>query len=71
MNMCWKYLVPFSFVGIVGTIIWMVFADAVPAAAYIRYPLFLIGCLVPILILAKMVRNLKLAKSEIHLNPFV
>jgi NADH-quinone oxidoreductase subunit H len=71
MNMCWKYLVPLSFGGIVGTIIWMVFADAVPAVAYIRYPLFVIGLLIPIAVIAKMIRNLKLAKSEIHLNPFI
>ena len=71
MNLCWKYLVPFSFGGIIGTILWMVLADAVPAVAYIRYPLFIIGCLIPIALLLKVARNFKLAKSEIHLNPFI
>jgi NADH-quinone oxidoreductase subunit H len=71
MNLCWKYLVPFAFAGIIGTIAWMVLAAAVPAAAYIRYVLFVLGCLIPISILAKTVRNFKLAKSEMHLNPFI
>ncbi len=71
MNLCWKYLVPFSFANIVGTIIWMVIADAVPSIAYIRYILFAAGMMIPLAVALKIARNFRLAKSEIHLNPFI
>ncbi|NIM20637.1 MAG: NADH-quinone oxidoreductase subunit NuoH [Candidatus Latescibacteria bacterium] len=71
MDVCWKYFVPFSFANIVGTIIWMVLADAAPVLGYVRYILFVVGLMVPLAIAMKITRNFRLAKSEIHLNPFI
>lgn len=71
MNMCWKYLVPFAFLNIVGTVTWMVFEEVVPAIENIKYALLLLGLAIPVAIVIKVARNLREAKSKLHLNPFI
>ena len=40
MTMCWKYLVPISFVNLLGTAVWMIAAHATPALDAVRWVLF-------------------------------
>jgi NADH-quinone oxidoreductase subunit H len=44
MNMCWKYLVPASFAGVIFVTMWMLIVDAIPAVGMImRVGLFIGG----------------------------
>jgi len=71
MNLCWKYLVPFTFANVIGTVLWMVFEAKLPTLDNIKYALFALGLLIVFSLSFKVARNLRRAKSEIHLNPFI
>jgi NADH-quinone oxidoreductase subunit H len=71
MNMCWKYLVPFTFLCVIGTVIWMVLQAKAPVLVHVRYVLFLIGLVIPVVMIVKVARNIRTVKGVVHLNPFI
>ncbi|MFQ5599036.1 MAG: NADH-quinone oxidoreductase subunit NuoH [Candidatus Krumholzibacteriia bacterium] len=72
MELCWKYLVPLAFVGILGTATWVTFVpDDNPLARAVSIALFLIAVLVAFRFVLRVRYNLRETKAQIHLNPIV
>ncbi|MFN0151959.1 MAG: NADH-quinone oxidoreductase subunit NuoH [bacterium] len=72
MSVCWKYLVPISFLNVVGTAIWMMIfpQGQIPAlAASILMVVLTIAILV--LFARKVVANLRAVGGPLSFNPFV
>jgi len=69
MNVCWKYLVPFSFVNLFGVAIWMlVFPNGFAPMSYL---MTLLGVLILGIFIRRVIYNLKQAHVEIHVNPLI
>jgi NADH-quinone oxidoreductase subunit H len=60
MNMCWKYLVPMSFAGVLFVALWMLIVNAVPVIGLImRVALSLGGAALVVAFFARTLRNIK------------
>lgn len=72
MEVCWKYLVPLSFLNLVGTAFWMVLLPrgGLPANAA-SVLLVLLAAAVAVLFARKVRMNLRETEARVSLNPFV
>jgi NADH-quinone oxidoreductase subunit H len=72
MEVCWKYLVPVSFVTILGTATWVALVPGDTALARgVSIALFLIGVFVGVRFILRVRYNLQDTKAKLHLSPFV
>ena len=69
MSVCWKYLVPISFVNLIGTAVWMVIW---PEGNQLVPYLMIVGTLAFIVIFFRRVLyHLRRAKPELYFNPAI
>ncbi|MFP6663712.1 MAG: NADH-quinone oxidoreductase subunit NuoH [Deltaproteobacteria bacterium] len=69
MSLCWKYLVPISFVNLLGSMLWLVaFPEGLPIA---RYALFAFGCGIGVYFLSRVAFHLRRARPELHISPII
>ncbi len=72
MEVCWKYLVPLSFLNIVGTAVWMIlFPKGALTAVAVSVVMVLVALAVLALFVRKVAMNLRSSDGAISLNPFV
>ncbi|MFH1277149.1 MAG: NADH-quinone oxidoreductase subunit NuoH [Candidatus Eisenbacteria bacterium] len=73
MTVCWKYLVPLSFLNMFGTAVWlMALPDGNALARLVSWALFLLGLGLLLLFGLRVRKNLKDAGIEkLDLNPFI
>lgn len=72
MEVCWKYLIPLSFLNVVGTAVWMVFVPkgTIPAIGA-SVVMILIALVVVVTFIRRVMMNLRSSDGAISLNPFV
>jgi NADH-quinone oxidoreductase subunit H len=59
MNMCWKYLVPASFAGVLFVAVWMLIVNAVPWVGFaMRFALTGLGAVTIALFAVRVLRNI-------------
>ncbi len=69
MSLCWKYLVPISFVNLIGTAVWMVIWPE--GNQFVPY-LMLLGTLaVSVIFFRRVLYHLRRAKPELYFNPAI
>jgi len=69
MSLCWKYLVPISFVNLIGTAVWMVIW---PEGNQLVPYLMIIGTLaVSVIFFRRVLYHLRRAKPELYFNPAI
>ncbi len=72
MELCWKYLVPMSFVGLLGTATWEAFVPRDnPLARAVSIALFAVALLLAVRFVMRVRYNLRETQARIHLNPIV
>jgi NADH-quinone oxidoreductase subunit H len=72
MELCWKYLVPLSFVGVMGTAVWEVFLpNDSPLSRAISVALFLLLAFVGLRFALRVRYNLRETEAKVRLNPIV
>ena len=72
MELCWKYLVPTSFVILLGTAVWVTFVpEEGPIARAVSIALFLVAVAVIVRFILRVRYNFKDTKAQLRLNPFV
>jgi NADH-quinone oxidoreductase subunit H len=60
MNMCWKYLVPASFAGVLFVAAWMLLVHAQPWLGYaMRFALTAVGALTIAMFALRVLRNIR------------
>lgn len=69
MNICWKYMVPISFVCVFGVAIWMILWPE--GVAWMKYVLSLLALMVVGYYAYRIYWQLKFSKAVIEWNPFV
>ncbi len=69
MSLCWKYLVPISFVNMIGTAIWVaVWPQGNPFGAYVTLGLF---TSLMILFIRRVIYYFRRSKMELYLSPII
>ena len=69
MSVCWKYLVPISFVNLIGTAVWMVIW---PEGNQLVPYLMIVGTLaVSVIFFRRVLYHLRRAKPELYFNPAI
>lgn len=69
MALCWKYLVPISFVDMIGTAIWVaIWPNGNPVAGYI---MFALGIVLAAVFIRRVVYYFRRSKMELYLNPTI
>jgi NADH-quinone oxidoreductase subunit H len=72
MELCWKYLVPLSFVGVLGTAAWETFVPReTPLSKAVSIALFVIALLVAVRFALRVRYNLRDTNARVRLNPIV
>jgi NADH-quinone oxidoreductase subunit H len=67
MSLCWKYLVPISFVNLVGAMLWVVaFPNGFLPA---RVAMFLFGLALVLYFFSRVAFHLRRARPELTFNP--
>jgi NADH-quinone oxidoreductase subunit H len=69
MALCWKYMVPLAFMCLLGTAVWMLIWPR--GNQIISMVLFLFGMGILVLFARRVRFQLRHAKSELYLNPFI
>ncbi len=60
MNMCWKYLVPASFVGVIFVAVWMLIVNAAPWLGYaMRFTLAAVGGVGVVMFALRVLKNIR------------
>ena len=60
MNMCWKYLVPASFVGVIFVAVWMLIVNTAPWLGYaMRFTLAAVGGVGVVMFALRVLKNIR------------
>jgi NADH-quinone oxidoreductase subunit H len=69
MSLCWKYLVPISFVNMIGTAVWVaIWPDGNRIAGYI---MFALGLAILAVFIQRVVYYFRRSKMELYLHPTI
>ncbi len=69
MTLCWKYLVPIGFICVIGAALWLIlFPHGAPKVSYL---LFGLGALLTIYYFYRVLWQIRTARAEVQLTPFV
>jgi NADH-quinone oxidoreductase subunit H len=69
MSLCWKYLVPISFVDLIGSAIWVaIFPDGNPIAQWI---MLAVGVAISVLFITRVVTFTRRARMELYFHPTI
>jgi NADH-quinone oxidoreductase subunit H len=71
MNLCWKWLVPLSFVAFVLSAGWVMWGPGRRVQLALGVGMFALFCLLVIRFAQRVRYNLKATGAEVHLNPFL
>jgi NADH-quinone oxidoreductase subunit H len=71
MNLCWKWLVPASFVAFMLTALMLVFSPLPTVQTIISLGTFGLFVVFALYFFARVVHNFRSAQAELHLNPFL
>lgn len=69
MTLCWKYLVPISFINLIGAMVWFVLFPE--GLALMRFGLFGLGVAIVGYFISRVVYHLRRARPEFHISPIV
>jgi hypothetical protein len=70
MGLCWKYLVPVSFVNLIAMAVWcVVFGEIVTRVS--AAIMTTVGLVIGVYFVYRVVWQLKFTKAKIRLNPFI
>lgn len=69
MTLCWTYLVPITFVNLLGAMIYfVVFPDG---NVFVRFAMFGLGVLIALYFVSRIVHHLRRARPELYFSPMV
>jgi NADH-quinone oxidoreductase subunit H len=71
MNLCWKWLVPASFLALMLTGVWLVWTPSPQAQTVISLGVFGLFMLLVVYFFARVAYNLRAANAQLHLNPLL
>ncbi|HWP58791.1 MAG TPA: NADH-quinone oxidoreductase subunit NuoH [Candidatus Acidoferrales bacterium] len=69
MSLCWKYMVPLSFVCLLGTAVWMLIWPE--GNRVVSFGMFLLGLLILALFFMRVNYQIRHARPELYLKPYV
>jgi len=71
MSLCWKWLVPLSFVAFAACAGWVMWGPSRRVQLVLGVSMFALFCLLLVRFAARVRYNLKATGAEVHLNPFI
>jgi NADH-quinone oxidoreductase subunit H len=70
MALCWKYMVPLSFICLLGTISWMLFVGPV-IRDFFSIVMFAVGVLILVYFFVRVVYQIRNARPELYFKPHI